>query len=262
MYYLILSLEGGILMEYRAEDVRWAFKIFMYLLKNGSISEDEREYHYAYQKNEVRHIIEEIMNEEAEVMIFSLGGVIYLTPGIDNWFLGHSNAQLRDKMKLRTNSELYLAYFIILNLLAEFYNSEDQSLATRQFLLLQNLEEMVTEQINKIDDTDEQALERREEELQLNLSAVAEVWLDLPPFDDELKNIRRGRKNRISFILRVLSFLEDEGLIQVLENEEIRLLPKLEHLIVKYYFNSTRKDQLLQLIEKDMLIKEDEDAAY
>jgi hypothetical protein len=60
----------------------------------------------------------------------------------------------------------------------------------------------------------------------------------------------------------VLSFLEDEGLIQVLENEEIRLLPKLEHLIVKYYFNSTRKDQLLQLIEKDMLIKEDEDAAY
>jgi hypothetical protein len=52
----------------------------------------------------------------------------------------------------------------------------------------------------------------------------------------------------------VLAFLEDEELVQVLENKEIRLLPKFEHLIVKYYFNSQRKEKLLELITEDNVI--------
>ena len=247
-------------MEYDLEDIRWAFKIFMYLVKNGSIPEDERDYHYAFQKNEVRYLLEEIIEEESDVKIFKLGGVIYLTPGVDNWFLGYSNQQLRDKMKLRNNRELYLAYFVILCLLAEFYNSKDQSMASRQFLGLEELEENVTEQINQINTTPEREVKQSEEQLQLNLSEVAEVWSDLPVFDDELKNLRRGRNNRVSFILRVMSFLEDEGLLQVLENREIRLLPKFEHLIIKYYFHSERKDKLLKLIENGFM-ESDLDAA-
>jgi len=247
-------------MEYDLEDIRWAFKIFMYLVKNGSIPEDERDYHYAFQKNEVRYLLEEIIEEESDVKIFKLGGVIYLTPGVDNWFLGYSNQQLRDKMKLRNNRELYLAYFVILCLLAEFYNSKDQSMASRQFLGLEELEEKVTEQINQINSTPEREVKQTEDQLQLNLSEVAEVWSDLPVFDDELKNLRRGRNNRVSFILRVMSFLEDEGLVQVLENREIRLLPKFEHLIIKYYFHSERKDKLLKLIEKGVM-ESDLDAA-
>ena len=240
-------------MEYKLEDIRWAFKIFMYLLKNGLIPEDERDLHYAFQKNEVRNLMAEIVEEEAEVKIFKLGGVIYLTPGIDNWFLGYSNQQLRDKMKLRNNSELYLAYFVILCLLAEFYNSKDQSMASRQFLGLEELEETVTEQIDQISSSPEREIKEREDRLKLNLSDVADVWFDLPVFDDELKNLRRGRNNRVSFILRVMSFLEEEELLQILEDREIRLLPRFEHLIIKYYFHSERKDKLLKLIEEGIM---------
>lgn len=240
-------------MQCELEDVRWAFKIFMYLIKNGSIPEDKRDYHYAYQRSEVRHVLTEIIEEEAEVKIFSLGGVIYLSPGVDNWFLGYSNQQLRDKMKLQNNSKLYLAYFVILCLLAEFYNSKDQSMASRQFLGLDELEETVTEQINQVRMSPDSEIKQAENKLDLNLSDVAGVWEDLPPFDDELKNLRLGRNNRISFMLRVMSFLEDEGLIQVLEDREIRLLPKFEHLIIKYYFHSERKDKLLQLIEDGLM---------
>lgn len=244
-------------MEYNEEDMRWAFKIFMYLLKEGSIPESETDYHYAYQSNEVRYIIEEIIEEESDSKIFSLGGTIYLTPGVNNWFLGHSNSQLKDMIKLRDNKELYLAYFIILCLLARFYNSEDQSMASRQFLLIDELEKVVTEQIEKINQLSEKGLKRREDELDLNLSGVADVWNDLPVFDDELKNLRRGRNNRISFILRVMAFLEEEDLVQIMENKEIRPLAKFEHLIIKYYFHSERKDKLLQLFEEDNLTGDD-----
>ncbi|MGM0508059.1 MAG: DUF6063 family protein [Fusobacteriota bacterium] len=235
-------------MEYTIEDMKWAFKIFMYLIKNGIIPEDKSDYLYAYQKNEVRYIIEEIIEEEADCKIFSFGNAIYLTPGINNWFLGFSNEELKSEMGLRTNNELYLGYFTILCLLAKFYNSEDQNMATRQFLPIEELESKITEQIDKFKELGEMALDQQEKSLELNITKIILEWEDLPVFDEELKNLRRGRNNRISFILRIMGFLEKEELVQVLENREIRLLPKFEHMILKYYFHTERKEKILNLL--------------
>ena len=95
--------------------------------------------------------------------------------------------------------------------------------------------------------------------MQVNLSSVAALWSEMPAFNETLKYQRRGRNNRISFLLRILGFLETEGLVQVLDDSEVRLLPKLEHLVVKYYFHSQRKDYLLQLLAQPLNLKgEDE----
>ncbi len=240
--------------DFGEEDMRWAFKIFLYLVENGTISEEEADYYYAYQKEGVQYFLEEIIEEEADCKIFSLDGQIFLTPGMNNWLLGYSNQELRNKMSLKTNKELYLGYFIILCLLAKFYNSDEQAMTSRQFLLVDELEEMITQQVEKIQSLSENDLQHREQELEITLSSVAAVWEDLPVFDEQLKNIRRGKKNRVSFILRVLAFLEEEGLVQVLENKEIRLLPKFEYLVVKYYFNSQRKEKILDLISEENVI--------
>lgn len=242
-------------MEWHKDDVQWAFRIFTKLLRESKIEENERDYHYAYQRSEIRHIIEEIIEKEAEVKIFASGGIIYLTPGVDNRYFGYTNAELREKMKLRNNSELYLAYFIILCLLAKFYNSEDQSLTSRQFVPIEELEETVTEQINIVMEADPEEVEIQEDNYQLNLRSVSETWQDIPAFDEKVKNLKSARNNRISFLLRVMRFLEDEGLVQVLEEREIRLLSKMEHLVVKYYFHSQRKDYLLQLLAKPLPLK-------
>lgn len=235
-------------MEWQAEDVRWAFRIFMQLLKDGVIDETQRDYHYAYQRGEVRLIIEELIEKDADVKIFAAGGTLYLSPGVDNRFFGYTNAELRDKIKLRNNSELYLAYFVLLCLLAKFYNSEDQTQASRQFVPLEELEETVTEHVSTVLEANPGDVEVQEENYQLNLLSVAGIWRDLPTFDDQLTNLKSARNNRVSFILRVMRFLEEEGLVQVLEDREVRLLPKMDHLVVKYYFHSQRKDYLLQLL--------------
>lgn len=239
-------------MEWHSEDVLWAFRIFMKLLQDKKIEEEQRDYHYAYQKSEVRLIIEELIEKESDVKIFFSNGILYISPGVDNRFLGYSNAELRDKINLRNNGELYLAYFILLNLLAKYYNSEDQSLTSRQFVPVEELEESVTEQMESIMEADPDEVAEQEECYQLNLRVVAEAWQDLPAFDDTIKNLKSARNNRVSFLLRVMRFLEEEGLVQVLEEREIRLLPKMEHLVVKYYFHSQRKDQLLQLLARPL----------
>ncbi|MGI6712868.1 MAG: DUF6063 family protein [Bacillota bacterium] len=239
-------------MELNEEDFRAAFKIFMRLLEKGVIRENEREYQHQYLRNEVRYILEEIMEREADVKIFGVGDIIYLTPGLDNRFFGYTNAELRGKMALRNNSELYLSYFTILNLLAKFYNSDDQSFTSRQFVPLEELEETITRHVQTIMEAKPEEVQMEEEKFNINLLSVAEVWLDLPPFDEHITNLNRARNNRISLLLRVMKFLEDEGLVQVLEDREIRLLPKMEHLVLKFYFNSQRKDQLLELLAGDL----------
>ncbi|HHV43527.1 MAG TPA: hypothetical protein GXX57_02505 [Firmicutes bacterium] len=233
-------------MEWTKEDVQLAFRIFIELLDRQVT--DERELLYAYQRKEVREILETVIEAEAGVKIFALADRLYLSPGLDNRIFGYTNEELREKMKLQDNQELYLAYFTILCLLAKFYNSDDQSLAARQFLPLEELEETITAYLQRVRETAPKQVEEASQELQLNLASCAEIWLDMPAFDESLKHPRRGRNNRISFLLRVLSFLENEGLVQIIQDAEVRLLPKLEHLILRYYFHSQRKDELLALL--------------
>lgn len=236
-------------MAYDREHIQEAFRLFMTLLKEGST--DRSEDRYAFQRQEVREIMEEIMEVEARVKIFEIDGTIYLTPGMNNHFFGYKNAELREKMKLPSNDHLYLAYFIIICLLSRFYNSDDQSFATRQFLPLQELEKKVSGYLEAVLAEDEESVQEKEEELGINLKSIAMIWEDIPPFDDRLKNIKKGRNNRISFILRVMTFLEDQGLVKMLEYDHICLLPKLDHIIYRYYFQSERKEALLGLFSQE-----------
>ena len=117
-------------MEWTQEDVRLAFRIFLQLLPTGHIEDLELLYHYEQNPN-VRLILEEIIEKEADLKIFSMGSHLYLSPGVNNRFFGYTNEELRSAMKLENNSELYLAYFAMLCLLAQFYNSDDQTRTSR-----------------------------------------------------------------------------------------------------------------------------------
>ncbi len=239
-------------MEWTKKDITDAFRIFFTLLKDGIIEEDNTELRYAFQRSEVRQLLEDIIEKEAEVKIFYAKGNIYLTPGLDNRFFGYKNIELRKKMKLNNNTELYLTYFVILVLISKFYNSEDKSLASRQFLPIDELEKSITSYIEDVRDRENDEIEEIEDELKINLNSISEVWMDIPPFDDTIKNLRRAKNNRISFLIKIMDFLEEESLIQVLEDYTIRPLPKMEYLIIKYYFHNERKEILLSYLNDEI----------
>ncbi|MBC7543856.1 MAG: hypothetical protein H7338_14120 [Candidatus Sericytochromatia bacterium] len=239
-------------MTYSREATTLAVRLFLRLLADGEVTPADRTLFRSFQDPEVRAVIQDVLEPEAHVILFATDQAIYLTPAVDNDLFGYRNDELRDAMALQNNTQLYTAYFAILCLLAAFYNSDDQRQATREFLAVEALEKMISDHLSTVLAADEAAVKALEVQTELTLGSVAAYWDGLDIYDDTLKQLTRGRKNRVSFLLRIGAFLAREGLAEVLDHREIRLLPKLQHLIGHYYFHEQRKDQLLQLLQRPL----------
>ncbi|TKI26275.1 hypothetical protein FC683_23910 [Bacillus cereus] len=65
---------------------------------------------------------------------------LYIVPNMDKKLFSYSNQELREKMKLKSNRELYLALHTFIS---KFYNSEDQSLSTRVYVTIEEIESTI-----------------------------------------------------------------------------------------------------------------------
>ena len=116
-------------MAYEAEMITYSQKIFYYLLCHGALSDLDAGVNDLYRAY-VEH--EEVMNlvknqaEIADCKIERYGTTIYLMPDIDNKYLGFTKADLKKELckPNATDRDYYLAQFVILTLLAEFYDGQ------------------------------------------------------------------------------------------------------------------------------------------
>jgi hypothetical protein len=244
-----------------------AFKIFIYLIKHGEFTDHDRELMRLWRTPEVRDVLRSIIMPQAEVDIFEVKGTIYITPMVGSKLFSYRNEEIKRALNLKTNKELYTAYFVMLCLISMYFSGEDSN-STRNYVPVQQLEQYISKYTSEILASTEEDLKSIEDETGFPLKAIAETWDNLDPFNPEIKNLRRASKNRVSFILRVCDFFEDEGylkvgLLQVLEESEIRLLPKIEHFISHAYYNDRRKDELLQFLRDSLpSMKGREDASH
>ncbi|HUS89301.1 MAG TPA: DUF6063 family protein [Desulfosporosinus sp.] len=234
--------------SYKAETVETALKIFLELARLGQLhQEDYPEMVQAYKTDqEVQGLFTNIIEPQADVKVLESLYVLYLSPNVDNRFFGYTNEELRDKMKLSTNRELYLAYFVILSLLAMFYGEDSLSEVSRSYVTASDLEQFVSTRLQDLEANTE--LPDLEKELEINLLSSVELWQDMPEYDPDLKALRRSTKNRISFILKVAKFLEDEGLAHVEQDRELYATEKTEQMVRKYYSDRGRQEKLLTLL--------------
>jgi len=234
--------------SYKAETVETALKIFLELARIGQLhQEDYPEMVQAYKTDqEVQGLFTNIIEPLADVKILESLYVLYLSPNMDNRFFGYTNEELRDKMKLSTNRELYLAYFVILSLLAMFYGEDSLSEVSRSYVTASDLERFVSTRLEDLGANID--LPDLEKELEINLLSSVELWQDMPEYDPELKALRRSTKNRISFILKVAMFLEAEGLAHVEQDRELYVTEKTEQMVRKYYSDRGRQGKLLTIL--------------
>lgn len=234
--------------SYKAETVETALKIFLELARLGQLhQEDFPEMVQAYKTDqEVQGLFTNIIEPLADVKVLESLYVLYLSPNVDNRFFGYTNEELRDKMKLGTNRELYLAYFVILCLLAMFYGEDSLSEVSRSYVTVSDLEQFVSTRLQDLGANPE--LPDLEKELEINLLSSVELWQDMPEYDPDLKALRRSTKNRISFILKVAMFLEVEGLAHVEQDRELYATEKTEQMVRKYYSDRSRQEKLLTLL--------------
>ena len=234
--------------SYKAETVETALKIFLELARLGQLhQEDYPEMVHAYKTDqEVQGLFANIIEPLADVKILESLYILYLSPNVDNRFFGYTNEELRDKMKLATNRELYLAYFVILSLLAMFYGEDSLSEVSRSYVTVSDLEQFVSTRLQDLGVNPD--LTDLEKELEINLLSSVELWQDMPEYDPDLKALRRSTKNRISFILKVAMFLETEGLAHVEQDRELYATEKTEQMVRKYYSDRGRQEKLLTLL--------------
>ncbi|TCP58208.1 hypothetical protein EV586_102661 [Tumebacillus sp. BK434] len=239
---------------YSKESVERAIKLFVLLLEKGETDEKDRDLVFAYKEDPAaQEIVAQMIEKEAGIKILGVGDKLYVTPAIDNKVFGYTNEELRVKLGLRSDSvamglKLYVAYFIILATLAMFYNSDDLNTKVRQYVPIEELEAYVTEKLHMVG-TGEYGT-YLSQEYEFNFQQVAEYWQNMPAFDETLTNQRMGRNSRVSYLLKVWSFLEEEGLAKVAMDSELHPTDKLDHMVRKYYSHQKRKNDLLSLISQ------------
>lgn len=239
----------------RVETVVKAFEIFLELVRRGHLDGSSPEL-FAAGKNdaEVQDLLANVIEPLAGVKILETPERLYLSPNTDNKFFGYTNEDLRSRMKLDNNRQLYLAYLVILCLMAQFFGTDAMDEVTRSYVTVSDLEKFITNKLQGLGQ--EEDLKELDDKLEYNFASSIELWKDLPEYDQSLKHLRRSKNNRISFILRVTAFLQEESLAVVYDDREIHVTEKMQVMVAKYYADSARKEKLLALIRRQEAVEQ------
>lgn len=228
---------------YNIDDIKLANNIFYYLVSNKEINEeDSPEYFRNYcESQEIMNLVKS-QGEAFNVKVEKYGTTIYLIPNEDNNFLGFSKNELKKELckSNATDKDYYLSQFVILTLLVEFYSSQGRDSKSRDSL-------RGGEFLNIISDRLKEAVEREDlEKIQAD-SGIAyeniyEKWEGLRSSDQK----NRQKTTKEGFISNILKFLENQGLINYIEHDDIILTTsKLDNFMNFNILNKNNYERVL-----------------
>ena len=170
---------------------------------NASLYEDY------YGNAEVYEILS-VMLKKLNLHIYEYKESLFLSPGDGNRVFGYTNEEMKRAMGLRYNRELYLAYFIIYEILLLFY-SDSASYQFKEYIRIENVVGDVTKALSVF--TKDIAIYDIDEEKEESFKTIALLWDELPTVtsDDKEKN-RASRASRIGYIKLTFNFLIEQKL--------------------------------------------------
>ena len=243
-------------MAYEAEAITYSQKIFYYLLCHGALSDLDtgaKELYRAY----VEH--EDVMNlvknqaEIADCRIERYGTCIYLMPDIDNKYLGFTKADLKKELckSGATDRDYYLAQFVILTLMVEFYDGQGSTSKSREFLKLGELQNIISERLKA-----GSALEQEREIENTTLhSEMYENILDYKSMSEAYESLRstetssRSKYTKEGYVSIICNFMERQGLILFIpEDEMIKTTAKLDNIMEYKILNKENYTRIMEAL--------------
>ena len=232
-------------MAYEIDEIRISQEIFYYLLENHELREEEEELLYrAYtQREEIQNLVKS-QGEIAESSIERYGNVIYLIPGEENNFLGFSKAQLKAVLcrSNATDKDYYLSQFVILTLLVEFYDGQGSSSKAREYMRVGELQNCIS---IRLKEGAEHVGEEEEEKNGIAFSNMLEAY-------EALKSDEKGSRARTTkegFLHYILTFLQKQGLIEYVEQDEmIKTTKKLDNFMDWNLLNQNNYRRVLRVL--------------
>lgn len=204
-------------MAYEAEEIRTSQEIFYYLLEHHELREEDEQLLYkAYTEEEsIRNLVKS-QGEIAGSNVERYGNVIYLIPKEENNFLGFSKQQLKCTLckSGATDKDYYLSQFVILTMLTEFYDGQGSSSKSREYIKVGELINLVSDRLIQAGNN---MTEEEEEKTGLAFSNMLEAYT-------ALRSDEKGRKTKTTkegFVHRILTFLQEQGLIEYIERDDM-----------------------------------------
>lgn len=229
-------------------DIKTALKIYRKLLEKGQLDrETEGDLFLEFRNVEVRAILAEF-EEELDFKAIEVAGSLYLLPNSGNGVLGFTTKDLREGVA--TDAKLvdaYLLSYISMFILFLFYGGRNRNPKQREFLRISKLIEELDRRFGMALADSEQA-KVLEEKYALNFTRIAELWASKQDFEE------RGRKTKTGTILNTCRLLERENLLRLVdEDRELRPTRKLDGLMLNYYLDDSRVQEIRELFEGAVL---------
>ena len=232
-------------MAYELDDIKASQEIFYYLLENHELREEEEMLLYkAYtEEEEVQNLVKS-QGEIAGSTIERYGNVIYLIPKEENNFLGFSKAQLKSVLcrSGATDKDYYLSQFVILTLLVEFFDGQGSSSKTREYIRVGELQNLVS---GHLKEGAQNLGEEEEEQAGIAFSNMYEAY-------EALKSDEKGSRAKTTkegFLHHILLFLQKQGLIEYVEQDEmIKTTKKLDSFMDWNLLNQNNYQRVLRVL--------------
>ncbi len=232
-------------MAFDVNEVRTSQEIFYYLLKHHELREEneERLYRAYFENEDIQHLTKS-QGETAECRIERYGNTIYLIPNENNNYLGFSKTQLKEKLckSGATDKDYYLSQFVILTLLIEFYDGQGSSSKTRDYIRVGELLNSVSVRLQEGAD---QMNEEEQDRAGIAFSDMLEAY-------EALKSDDTGRKTKTTkegFVHNILVFLEKQGLIEyVVQDEMVLTTKKLDNFMDWNLLNENNFGRVLKVL--------------
>lgn len=166
--------------------------------------------------------------------IYEYQNALYVSPGENNRIFGYTNEQLRRELGLKSNKELFLCYYIIYNIIMEFY-TDTTTYNYFEFVKLEDVIATVDGSVSSIVDfSNGLVLDEVEEN---SFKQVALMWHDLMAMSvEDTSDVRAARNSKSGYVKIVFNFLENQKLFN---QSEGRFYPtdRFKALIENYFDN-------------------------
>ena len=234
-------------MAYEMEEIRTGQEIFYYLLEHHELKEEDESVMYrAYTENEAVQNLVKSQGEAAHCQIHRYGNVVYLIPREDNSFLGFSKAQLKAAIcrSNATDKDYYLSQFAILTLLVELFDGQGSSSKSRDYIRVGELQNCISARLRE----GAQMEREREEASGIAFSNMLEAYEALR--SDEKGS--RARTTKEGFLYYLLIFLQKQGLIDYVEEDEmIKTTKKLDNFMDWNLLNQNNYSRVRRILGMD-----------
>lgn len=232
-------------MAYELEEIRTSQEIFYYLLEHHELcEEDEQQLYKAYTEQETIQNLVKSQGEIADSNIDRYGNVIYLIPREENNVLGFSKAQLKAALckSNATDKDYYLSQFVILTLLVEFFDGQGSSSKAREYIRVGELQNCIS---SRLKEGAQRLGEEEEEQSGIAFSNMLEAYEALR--SDEKGS--RARTTKEGFLHYILIFLQKQGLIEYVEQDEmIKTTKKLDNFMDWNLLNQNNYQRVLRVL--------------